>query len=206
MTQSPKRSNPQPPTTRNWWKTGMITLITLIVIGFVFVGVKAFAPTKVAATAQTTSGPTTNINLTLNKKQVNALADYYVNKSLSGQSLKYRFQVTDHAMLTGSTKVLGANVNFALLFKPTVLANGDVKLTAQKLSIGSLPVPVSFVMNYIAKNYPLPKWVALDSGKKTMTLHLTRIGNGKKLSYAAKQIDLSGAGKFVFQARIPANQ
>lgn len=200
MTQEPKHQTPTP---TNWWKVGTITLLTLIVIALVFVGVKAVAPTKVAATAQPTSAKTTNINVTLNKKQVNALADYYVNKSLSGQSMKYRFQVTDHAMLTGSTKVLGASVNFALLFKPTVLPSGDVKLTAQKLSIGSLPVPVSFVMNYVAKNYPLPKWVAMDSGKKTMTLHLTRIGNGKKLSYAAKKIDLSGAGKFVFQARIP---
>ena len=200
MTQEPKH---QVSTPTNWWKVGTIALLTLIVVALVFIGVKAIAPTRVAATAQPTTAETTNINVTLNKKQVNALADYYVNKSLSGQSMKYRFQVTDHAMLTGSTKVLGASVNFALLFKPTVLPSGDVKLTAQKLSIGSLPVPVSFVMNYVAKNYPLPKWVAMDSGKKTMTLHLTRIGNGKKLSYAAKKIDLSGAGQFVFQARIP---
>jgi len=45
----------------------------------------------------------------------------------------------------------------------------------------------------------------MDSGQKTMTLHLTEIGNGKKLSYAAKTIDLSGKGKFVFEARIPQN-
>ncbi|MCF7523663.1 YpmS family protein [Levilactobacillus brevis] len=60
-------------------------------------------------------------------------------------------------------------------------------------------------MNYIAKNYPLPNWVAMNTADKTMTLHLTAIGNGKKLSFLAKKIDLSGDGNFVFQARIPKN-
>ncbi|QMU07613.1 YpmS family protein [Levilactobacillus suantsaii] len=188
---------------RNWWKISCLTLVTLLVLGLIVVGIQVLRPVKVASTAQPTKGATTNVNVTLNKKQVNALADYYVDKSLSGQSMKYRFQVTDHALLTGSTKVLGAHVNFALLFKPKVLPSGNVRLTAQKLSIGSLPVPVSFVMNYVAKTYPLPKWVAMDSANKTVTLHLNAIGNGKKLSYAAKKIDLSGNGKFVFQARIP---
>ncbi|MCH5463630.1 YpmS family protein [Levilactobacillus tujiorum] len=189
-------------TPRNWWKWGFLTLVALLVIVLITLRVKAMGTTKVASTAKPATD-TTNINVTLNKKQVNALADYYVNKSLKGQSVKYRFQVTDDAILTGSTQVLGANVNFVLLLKPTVLSSGDVQLKAEKLSVGSLPVPVSFVMSYVAKNYPLPKWVSMDSHKKIATLHLTAIGDGKKLSYAAKKIDLSGPGKFVFQARIP---
>ena len=188
----------------NWWKWGFIALVAVLLVTTVTVSVKAFTPTKVTSTAKVATG-TTNIDVALNKKQVNALADYYVNKSLKNSALKYRFQVSDHAMLTGSTKVLGASVNFVLLFKPTVLPSGDVQLKAQKLSIGSLPVPISFVMNYIAKNYPLPNWVAMNTADKTMTLHLTAIGNGKKLFFAAKKIDLSGDGNFVFQARIPKN-
>ncbi|KIO95743.1 YfaA [Levilactobacillus brevis] len=176
----------------------------MLLVTTVTVSVKAFTPTKVTSTAKVATG-TTNIDVALNKKQVNALADYYVNKSLKNSTMKYRFQVSDQAMLTGSTQVLGASVNFVLLFKPTVLPSGDVQLKAQKLSIGSLPVPISFVMNYIAKNYPLPNWVAMNTADKTMTLHLTAIGNGKKLSFAAKKIDLSGDGNFVFQARIPKN-
>ncbi|WP_214463750.1 YpmS family protein [Levilactobacillus brevis] len=188
----------------NWWKWGFIALVAVLLVTTVTVSVKAFTPTKVTSTAKVATG-TTNIDVELNKKQVNALADYYVNKSLKNSTMKYRFQVSDQAMLTGSTQVLGASVNFVLLFKPTVLPSGDVQLKAQKLSIGSLPVPISFVMNYIAKNYPLPNWVAMNTADKTMTLHLTAIGNGKKLSFAAKKIDLSGDGNFVFQARIPKN-
>lgn len=188
----------------NWWKWGFIALVAVLLVTTVTVSVKAFTPTRVTSTAKVATG-TTNIDVALNKKQINALADYYVNKSLKNSTMKYRFQVSDQAMLTGSTQVLGASVNFVLLFKPTVLPSGDVQLKAQKLSIGSLPVPISFVMNYIAKNYPLPNWVAMNTADKTMTLHLTAIGNGKKLSFAAKKIDLSGDGNFVFQARIPKN-
>ncbi|MCH4123321.1 MAG: YpmS family protein [Levilactobacillus sp.] len=193
-----------PKTTRNWWKWGFIALVAVLLVTTVTVGVKALMPTQVPATAKVTKN-TTKINVSLNKKQVNALADYYVNKSLQNSAVKYRFQVTDHALISGSTKVLGANVNFVLLLKPTVLSSGDVQLKAEKLSVGALPVPISFVMSYIAKNYPLPNWVAMDTKQETITLHLTAIGNGKKLSFAAKKIDLSGAGKFVFQARIPKN-
>ncbi|WP_143463529.1 YpmS family protein [Levilactobacillus enshiensis] len=199
-----QRQTKSPERTHNWWKWGFIALVAVLLITTVTIGVKAFSPVKIDSTAKVTKN-TTNLDVTLNKAQVNALADYYVNKSLKNSALKYSFQVTDHAMLTGSTQVLGANVNFVLLFKPTVLSSGDVQLKAQKLSIGSLPVPVSFVLSYIAKNYPLPKWVAMDTKAETMTLHLTAIGNGNKLSYVAKEIDLSGAGKFVFQARIPKN-
>ncbi|TGD18962.1 YpmS family protein [Levilactobacillus suantsaiihabitans] len=197
-----RHSAPKP--TRNWWKWGFIALVAVLLVTTVTVGVKALMPTQVPATAKVTKN-TTNINVSLNKKQVNALADYYVNKSLQNSAVKYRFQVTDHALISGSTKVLGANVNFVLLLKPTVLSSGDVQLKAEKLSVGALPVPISFVMSYIAKNYPLPNWVAMDTKQETITLHLTAIGNGKKLSFAAKKIDLSGAGKFVFQARIPKN-
>ncbi len=197
-----RHSTPQ--ASRNWWKWGFIALVAILLVTAVTLGVKAFSSTQVESTAKVTQN-TTNINVDLNKKQVNALADYYVNKSLENSAVKYRFQVSDHAMITGSTKVLGANVNFVLLLKPTVLSSGDVQLKAQKLSVGALPVPITFVMNYIAKNYPLPKWVAMDTGNETITLHLTAIGNGKKLSFAAKKIDLSGTGKFVFQARIPKN-
>lgn len=193
-----------PQASRNWWKWGFIALVAILLVTAVTMGVKAFSSTQIDSTAKVTKN-TTNINVDLNKKQVNALADYYVNKSLKNSAVKYRFQVSDHAMITGSTQVLGANVNFVLLLKPTVLSSGDVQLKAEKLSVGSLPVPITFVMNYIAKNYPLPKWVAMDTGNETITLHLTAIGNGKKLSFAAKKIDLSGAGKFVFQARIPKN-
>lgn len=35
--------------------------------------------------------------------------------------MKYEFTVNDEAVLGGSTKILGANVNFALALQPVVL-------------------------------------------------------------------------------------
>ena len=59
----------------NWWKWGFIALVAVLLVTTVTVSVKAFTPTKVTSTAKVATG-TTNIDVALNKKQVNALADY----------------------------------------------------------------------------------------------------------------------------------
>lgn len=196
--QAPKRGvNP--------WKWAFITLVAILIIGFGFLATQMLRAGS-QQVKPTTSTPTSaaSFNVTLNKKQLNAMAAYYLNQyqNESKQKVTYQFEVNDDAVLTGQTKLLGLPVNFGLSLTPKVLANGNVQLKAKKLAVGELSIPVKAVMSYIKAQYNLPDWVDLDVKQKTITMDLNRFRtNG--VQYRAQQIDMSGAGHFEFKVLVP---
>ena len=153
-----------------------------------YVGRQVSTPVAQTVPSSTVVKSNKNFDVSLNKTQLNSLASFYLKKIQKDQKMKYKFSIKDQAILGGSTKVLGVNVNFALALKPVLLKNGNVRLDAKSLSVGSLRLPISFVMNYAAKNYKLPDWIALNSKKKTITMDLRHMGGNDSLSYKAKTI------------------
>lgn len=188
---------------RNPWKWAFITLVALLVIGVGFVTVQATrSPANTLKTSQTQKTPASSFNVTLNKQQLNSISAYYLNRYQKSGSSDYHFSVSDDAVLTGETQLLGIPVNYGLSLTPKVLANGNVELKAKKLAVGALSMPISTVLTYVANQYHLPKWVHLDPAKKTITLDLEHFTtNG--ISYRAKKIDMSGDGDFEFEVRVP---
>ncbi|MFR8086382.1 MAG: DUF2140 family protein, partial [Leuconostoc gelidum] len=67
-------------------------------------------------------------DVSLNKKQVNALVAYYLSDSnVNG----YTFRVEDNIMMYGSAKFLGENFKFGMMLRPEITKNGNIILTAQ---------------------------------------------------------------------------
>lgn len=188
---------------RNIWKYAFFVLLILLIAMGVYVGRQVSTPVAQTVPSSTVVKSNKNFDVSLNKTQLNSLASFYLKKIQKDQKMKYKFSIKYQAILGGSTKVLGVNVNFALALKPVLLKNGNVRLDAKSLSVGSLRLPISFVMNYAAKNYKLPDWIALNSKKKTITMDLRHMGGNDSLSYKAKTINMKGDGRFTFQVNIP---
>lgn len=204
MKETGSRQHSTPSRKRNPWKWAFIILIAVIFIGAGTLAVKIFsAPDQsTSQTAEPTAAASFNVNL--NKKQLNAMAAYYLDhfQTESQQKVTYKFKVQDDAVITGQTKLLGLPVNFGLSLTPKVLPNGNVQLTAKKLAVGQLSVPVKAVMSYIKAQYNLPKWVELNIKQKTITMNLHQFRtNG--VQYRAEKIDMSGAGRFEFKVVVP---
>jgi len=176
----------------NWWLVSTLVLLGLIIGSGVWLISKVTSPIETPQTqvAARTDEPAFNVHLS--KTQVNRLVSYYLNDYLKDSPIKYQLVVGDSAVLSGNFQFLGAKVGFNLEFDPYVLDNGDVQLKARKLNVGSLPVPISFVLNYVGHSYKLPKWVSLSEKKETVTLHLSqyKLENGMQLR--AQKIDLMG--------------
>ncbi|KRO18268.1 hypothetical protein IV56_GL001399 [Lacticaseibacillus saniviri JCM 17471 = DSM 24301] len=174
----------------NWWR-----LVALVVIGLNlgvlgFVGYRAMKPVEMPVSNQALSGqPALNVNLT--RDQANRIVDYYLNDYLKDSPVKYKLTLGDSALLSGQFKFLGASVDFQLQFDPLVLANGDVVLKARKLNVGSLPVPIGFVLNYIGNSYKLPAWVKLSNSKETVTLQLSKLKMANGMRLRATKLDLT---------------
>lgn len=192
-------------TKRNYWKWAFWGLVIIILGGCLFIYGRVTAP---ANTPTETSAPAKTANsfeVNLNRKQVNALSSNYLDRFLKGNNIKYRFIVgKQYATVIGTTKFLGARVQFAMNFVPERQENGNVLLKAKGLSIGRLNLPIKYVMGYIKKQYKLPNWVYVDQNKRTILLDLNKYSKHHALHYSAEKIDIQN-GEFRFLISIPKN-
>ncbi|WP_390404463.1 YpmS family protein [Lacticaseibacillus jixiensis] len=194
MTRKQQQAAKTPRRTINWWKWVTLVLCGLIIGSGVWFVAKVVTPyqdpTTSTAVQQADDQPAFSVQLT--KNQVNRIVDYYLNDYLKDSKIKYSLTVGDSAVLGGSFKFFGATIKFALQFDPLVRSNGDVELKATKLNIGSLPVPISYVLSYVGHSYKLPKWVSLNSTKETVVLKLSEFKLANGMQVRAQKFDLAG--------------
>ncbi|WP_461213078.1 YpmS family protein [Lacticaseibacillus sp. GG6-2] len=189
-----KRADRKTPKKRiNWWRWVALVLLGLIIGTGVWFTVKVLTPyndpiTQTTTTTEEDNQPALSVHLT--KRQVNRIVDYYLNDYLKDSKIKYTMTIGDQAVLGGKFQFFGSTIKFQLLFDPLVKANGDVELKARKLNIGSLPVPISYVLNYVGHSYKLPKWVKLNSSKETIVLKLSKFTMQNGMALKATKIDL----------------
>lgn len=189
---------------RNPWKWAFIALVAILLVGIGTVGIKLFSAPNQNTAEPAAPVEAASFNVNLNKQQLNAMAAYYLDhfQDESKQKVDYQFEVHHDAVLAGQTKLLGLPVNFGLSLTPTVLKNGNVQLTAKKLAVGQLNVPVSAVLSYIKAQYNLPQWIELNVHQKTITMNLQHFRtNG--VQYRAEKINMNGAGQFEFKVLVP---
>ncbi|MCS6156823.1 YpmS family protein [Lactiplantibacillus plantarum] len=188
----------------NVWKWVAVVLIALIVGTGAYVGTQVLrSPSESTSLTAASNTDAASVPITMNRKQLNALASYYLNDLQKGQDMKYRFVVRPTgAYLLGTTQVLGQNVSFVITMQPSVIDNGNISLKATNLSVGTMSLPISFVINYINNNYKTPKWVKLNAKKKTIDLYLNKLVGKHDVRYSVDKLDLKN-NQFKFEMHIP---
>ncbi|KRM96328.1 hypothetical protein FC19_GL000615 [Liquorilactobacillus aquaticus DSM 21051] len=190
----------------NIWKWAFIVLAAFLVGCTLFVFKQATKQNTVqrdvVTATKNSSSNHTSINVSMNKKQLNGTINYYLKQQQKGQKIKYRFYVGDAAILMGTTKILGQNVSFSLYTMPTVTKDGNIRLHAESVAIGSLSAPTSFILNYVRNNYNLGSGITINSKQKTITLNLSKMTNKQKITVRAQKIDLKN-DDFRFKVDVP---
>lgn len=125
-----------------------------------------------------------------NKKQVNALIDFYLDDFQEGSDVKYKFYLENEALFNGTFDVLGHPIQFYLYFEPYVMDNGNVQLKAKSLSLGTLGLPIKEILKFVQRDYKLPKWVEVDPDEKTILLRLDQFQMQNGLFLRAEKINL----------------
>lgn len=179
----------------NRWKIAFLLLIGILIGVSLFVYVRVSAvrepqleeQTKVTA-KQTTGDPVLQVQM--NKKQMNELIDYSLQEFLSNSKMTYRFYLENQALLNGTFKVLGKDIQFYLYFDPFVLENGNIELQAKSLSIGTLSLPILEVMNFIKKSYDIPEWIEIHPKKKTIIVNLNKFQLQNGMYVRARKMNL----------------
>lgn len=185
-----QKKGQQPKKTINYWKYSFIVLLALIIGTVGFVGYNVSAPQTPAVKTEKVIKADSTFEIQMQKKQINSLVAYYLQNYLQDSKIKYQFTLGQQAILSGQFKFLGFPVEFNLFFQPYVVENGDVQLKAKQLAVGQLKVPMSFVFNYIQRQYKFPKWVVLNAKKNTITLRLNEFKLDNGIQVTAKHINL----------------
>lgn len=165
-------------------------VLAVILLALGTAGYLVFVP-KVSQTTTTTTEttPATAVSVKLTSSQLQNLLNYAVKKAVSKQSISYRFVVGDNVTLVGTTKILGTAVSFSLRTKPQVTKNGNLQLKAESVGVGSLSVPVSYILNYVKNNYQLPAGISIDTSTKSIVLNLKKLTQSTMITLQAQKID-----------------
>lgn len=175
------------------WKIPAILSLVVILVGLIIVGTKIFEPALPTEPGESVINKNDSIfTVTLTRNQLNHASEEYMDKFLKNDDIKYQFTVDKkHANVLGKVKFLGSKVDFKLILDPSVRKNGDIRLKARTLKLGTLPVPLSFVMSYIDNSYHLPTWVKMNSKKHIIDLKLTQYKTKTGYSIKANKFDLA---------------
>ncbi|MFR0584472.1 YpmS family protein [Limosilactobacillus mucosae] len=188
----------------NGWKAAFWVLVIVLIGSLLTIVHLASAPVKTPAETAAPKASDTSLELVLNQKQVNALANSYI-KRIQKKSKKpqYRFIVSNqYATVIGHAKFLGVNVQYSMNCIPVKTSEGNILLKAKGLAVGRLNLPIGFVMGYIKKNYQLPNWVYINQKKKTILLDLNKYTKNKAVHAQADEINMAD-GEFKFLITVP---
>ena len=188
----------------NGWKAAFWVLVIVLIGSLLTVVHLASAPVKTPAETTAPKASDTSLELVLNQKQVNALANSYIKKiQKKSKKPQYLFIVgNQYATVIGHAKFLGVNVQYAMNCIPVKTSEGNIMLKAKGLAVGRLNLPIGFVMGYIKKNYQLPNWVYINQKKKTILLDLNKYTKNKAVHAQADEINLAD-GQFKFLITVP---
>ncbi|MHC5229431.1 YpmS family protein [Enterococcus sp. LJL99] len=177
----------------NKWKVAFLILAGLVLGSLLFFTIRVTQIrepnlTKTETIAEKDGTPVLSVQS--NKKQVNALIDFYLEDFQKGSDIKYQFYLENEALLNGTFDVLGHPIQFYLYFEPYVMDNGNVQLKAKSLSLGTLGLPIKEVLKFVQRDYKLPKWVEVAPDEKTILLRLDQFQMQNGLFLRAEKINL----------------
>ncbi|MGX6977771.1 YpmS family protein [Vagococcus elongatus] len=176
----------------NFWQYAFLTLVGIILAFVIIIGVRVTGTREVEfkkAQEQLVLPDDPSFQVSTNKAQLNKVISFYLNDFLKDSGVQYTFYLENQALLNGTFKVLGYPMEFFLYFEPYVMQDGNIQLKAKNVSIGSLGLPVSQVMNQVA-GFDMPKWVEIDPKKEQIILHLDQLVIGNNIHLRADRINL----------------
>ncbi|MFV0528437.1 MAG: YpmS family protein [Lachnospiraceae bacterium] len=178
---------------QNPWKIAFFALVGLILGVIIFLSIRVFDTrqeidmTQIEA-AMESGDPIFEVQLT--KLQTNQIINHFLKKISTPDGIQFEFMLENRALLKGTFDFLGHEIQFDLYFEPYVLENGDIELRARSLSVGTLSIQTSELMDYVKKNAPLPSWVEVDTAEETIILHLNQLELSQGIYVEAEKIDL----------------
>ncbi|MBP2241241.1 uncharacterized protein YpmS [Cytobacillus eiseniae] len=139
------------------------------------------------------------------KQDLNQLINHYLEKEGLTGAIDYKVLLNEEVELYGLIPVFSQDIQLKLTFEPQVLENGDLVLQQKSISVGQLQLPVSYVLNFIAKNYTLPKGVSIHPSEERIYVSLQNMKLKSEVKIKMDTFDLK-KDDIQFTLFVPINQ
>ncbi|MGE8077790.1 YpmS family protein [Peribacillus loiseleuriae] len=188
------------------WKYLFLGLVTINVIALVTVIILINLPAndeEISKIDRKDQGVSFVINT--NRDDLNTLISQYIEKEGLTGSVHYDVHLSDVVELYGTMPFFGRDIELKLTFVPEAQSNGDVVLKQESISVGQLNLPVSYVLNFINRQYKTPDWVTIQPDKEQIYVSLQNMELKSDVKVKAKEFDLKN-DKISFVLTVPSLQ
>lgn len=177
---------------KNKWKTGFFLLLGFIVIIVIILLALIMIPADEKGRIQQTLPDNKNVSFEVksNKADLNVLINQYIKKEAADSPIKYNVQLQDEVELYGTLQFFSDEVDLKLTFEPEALDNGDLVLKQKSISVGSLHLPVAYVLRFIKENYKLPNGVEIHPNQKIVHVNMQQLEIKSDVRIKVKTFDL----------------
>lgn len=159
----------------NKWKVAFLTLVGVLVVCIIFLAIMIFKPVEKSPIIKKKEREEVPFVVTTNREDLTKLINHYLEKEGLNGPIHYEINIADQVELYGTLPIFNTDIQMKLSFEPIALENGDLLLKQKEISIGQLPLPVSYVMNFIANQYNFPEWVDINPEDEEIYVHLTKM-------------------------------
>jgi uncharacterized protein YpmS len=177
---------------KNKWKKGFLLLlgIDLLIVGILSLLILIPATSKDKNKPTRLKGDNISFLVKSNKNDLNMLINHYLKQEAADSPIDYRVILGDEVELYGTLPFFSEKINMKLTFEPEALGNGDLVLKQKSISIGSLNLPVSYVMKFISENYKIPRGVDIRPNDKLVYINMQQLKLNSDIKIKANKFDL----------------
>ncbi|WP_248559618.1 YpmS family protein [Niallia sp. NCCP-28] len=172
------------------WKLAFLILLAVNLVIVIGLTVLIFLPSSKVNHISSSETNAVGLDVATNKEDLTKIINYYIEKEGLDGPVHYEINLSDEVELYGYLPVFGQDIDLKLTFEPEALENGNLLLRQKSISIGKLPLPVSYVMKFIQQQYKLPGWVEINPNDETVYMHLTEMKIANGLSVNMQEFDL----------------
>jgi len=189
----------------NKWKKLFYCLLAINVAILLTLIVLIFWPipeTKIPEASDTQEESGSEFVVRTTKKNLDELANAYIEKLLSGTNHNYRISLDKDVHLLGELPVFSTTVPLSVHLVPFVQDNGDIILRQKSISVGLLELPNKKIMTYMKQYLPMPKWVTIDPKNEEVHVAVSQMDIKSNFHVSVEQFDLQ-ANDLAFRIKVP---
>lgn len=177
---------------KNKWKIGFLLLLGInLLFAIVMLSLVMF-PSNGPQTSKLNvpMGEHVSFHVKSNKNDLNKLINHYLKEEAADSPIDYQIILGKEVELYGTLPFFSEELNMKLTFEPKALENGDLVLKQKSMTIGSLHLPISYVLNFISENYKIPKGVDIRPKDKLIYVNMKQLKLKSDIKIKADKFDL----------------
>lgn len=176
----------------NGWKWAFISLISLILIGLLFL-FRVLQP--VSLQEEVTQQPVElkdEISLvsTITKEDAEVIMNSSIEAMIVDEQLSYEVRLDKQLEIRSNVKLFNFEIPYTLFFDPYVTEDGNLQLRADMIELANFSLPVSAVLNILASELELPYYIGVDSEAKIILIDFNALSTQYDKKITMEKIDL----------------